>query len=181
MTFLCSDILQINISYELEEHRVIRVSNLYSVVINAPPETVFNYVSDLTRHPEWSGGKLKIEALTLGPLAVGSQYKSYGDVAGQQNRPNELRVTKFESPTLFEFVAKDPGFGEVVNKFKFTPQKGGTLMERTLSMNMNPLKAFAFKLFIRPLIGQPMMDKSFATLKDKLEAENSSVKHNKEK
>jgi len=152
------------------------VSNIYSVVINVPPKTVFNYVSDLTRHPEWSGGKLKIEALTPGPVGIGSAYKSYGEVAGQQNRPNELRVTKFESPTLFEFVAKDPGFGEVINAFKFTPQKGGTLMERTLSMNMNPIMAFAFKLFIRPLIGQPMMDKSFAALKAELEAAGASVK-----
>lgn len=152
------------------------VCNTYRVAINASPETVFNYVSDLTRHPEWSGGKLKIEALTPGPVAVGSQYKSYGEVAGQQNRPNELRVTKLESPTLFEFVAKDPDFGEVVNAFKFTRQKGGTLMERTLSMNMNPLKAFAFKLFIRPLIGQPMMEKSFAALKARLEAVDASVK-----
>ncbi len=157
------------------------VSNVYSVLIKAAPETVFDYVSDLTRHPEWSGGKLKIEALTPGPVAVGSQYKSYGEVAGQQNRPNELRVAKFESPTLFEFVAKDPGFGDVINTFKFTPQKGGTLMERTLSMNMNPVMAFAFKLFIRPLIGQPMMDKAFAALKSRLEATDDSVKNNKEK
>ncbi len=153
-----------------------RVSNLYSVVINAAPEAVFDYVSDLTRHPEWSGGKLKIEALTPGPVGVGSAYKSYGEVAGQQNRPNELRVIKFESPTLFEFVAKDPDFGKVVNAFKFTPQKGDTLMERTLSMNMNPVMAFVFKLFIRPLVGQPMMDKSFAALKAKLEAADASVK-----
>ena len=64
----------------------------------------------------------------------------------------------------------------MINTFKFTPQKGGTLMERTLSMEMNPLKAFAFKLFIRPLIGQPMMDKSFTALKAKLEAADASVK-----
>ena len=151
-----------------------RVSNIYSVVINAAPETVFNYVSALTRHPEWSGGKLKIEALTPEPVGVGSAYKSYGEVAGQQNRPNELRVTKLESPTLFEFVAKDPDFGEVINTFKFTPQKGGTLMERTLSMNMNPVLAFAFKLFIRPLIGQPMMDKAFSMLKSRLEKTNQT-------
>ena len=69
----------------------------------------------------------------------------------------------------------------MINAFKFTPQKGGTLMERTLSMKMNPVMAFAFKLFIRPLISQPMMDKSFAALKAKLEAANASVKHNKER
>jgi uncharacterized protein YndB with AHSA1/START domain len=144
------------------------VSNVYRVVINAAPEKVFAYVSDLTRHPEWSGGKLKIEPLTPGPIAVGSQYKSYGEVAGQKNRPNELRVTHYESPTRFVFTAQDPGFGEVTHEFAFTPQAGGTLMERTISMKMKPVTAFAFKLFIRPLIGKPMMDKAFARLKEKL-------------
>lgn len=145
------------------------VSNIYGVVINAAPEKVFAYVSDLTRHPEWSGGKLRIESLTAGPVAVGSQYKSFGEVAGQQNRPNELRVTQYQPPTHFTFTAQDRDFGEVIHEFRFTPQTGGTLMERTISMKMNPVMAFAFKLFIRPLIGQPMMDKAFARLKEKLE------------
>jgi len=80
-------------------------------------------------------------------------------------------VTHYEPPTRFVFAAQDPDFGEVINDFTFTPQEGGTLMERTLSMKMNPVMAFAFKLFIRPLIGQPMMDKAFARLKEKLEKE----------
>jgi uncharacterized protein YndB with AHSA1/START domain len=145
------------------------VSNTYRVLIQAAPEKVFAYVSDLTRHPEWSGGNLRIESLTPGSIAVGRKYKSFGEVAGQQNRPNELLVTQYESPTQFTFTAQDPNFGEVVNDFKFAPQAGGTLMERTLSMTMKPLMAFAFKLFIRPLIGQPMMDKAFARLKERLE------------
>jgi len=148
---------------------MIPVSNVYRVVINAGPEKVFAYVSDLTRHPEWSGGKLTIEALTAGSVAVGSQYKSFGEVAGQQYRPNELRVTHYEPPTRFTFTAQDRDFGEVTHEFRFTPQADGTLMERTISMKMNPAMAFAFKLFIRPLIGQPMMDKAFARLKEKLE------------
>ena len=146
------------------------VSNVYRVVINAPPEKIFAYVADLTRHPEWSGGKLRIESLTPGPVAVGSQYKSYGEVAGQQNRPNDLKVTQYAPPTRFAFTAQDRDFGEVVNDFKFTHHEGGTLMERTLSMSMNPFMAFAFRLFIRPLIGQPMMDKAFVRLKERLEA-----------
>lgn len=77
------------------------VSNIYNVVINATPEMVFNYVSDLTRHPEWSGGKLKIEALTPGPAGVGSTYKSYGEVAGQQNRLNEIRSDKIRAYSSF--------------------------------------------------------------------------------
>ena len=145
------------------------VTNTHRVVINAQPEAVFAYVSDLTHHPEWSGGRLRIEAVASGPVAVGSQYRSFGDVAGQKDRPNELRVTEYQPPTRFTFVAKDPGFGEVSHEFTFKPQDGGTLMERTVTLAMPPLMAFAFRTFISPLIGKPMMDKSLAALKAKLE------------
>lgn len=62
------------------------VSNVYSVVINAAPETVFNYVSDLTRHPEWSGGKLKIEALTPGPVGIGSSRLEVTDASVKHDK-----------------------------------------------------------------------------------------------
>jgi len=145
------------------------VTNTYRVLIHAQPKTVFDYVSDLTRHPEWSGGQLKIEALTPGPIAVGSQYKSQGEVATEKNRPNELRVTALQSPSRFAFVAKDPGFGDVTHDVTFKPEAGGTLMERTVSMQMSPVNAFMFRVLIRPMIGQPMMDKAFAALKQRLE------------
>jgi uncharacterized protein YndB with AHSA1/START domain len=145
------------------------VTNTYRVMINAQPEAVFTYVSDLTRHPEWSGGRLSIEAIAAGPVAVGSQYRSQGDVAGQKDRPNELRVTEYQPSTRFTFIAKDPGFGDVSHEFTFKPQDGGTLMERTVTLNMPTLMAFAFRTFISPLVGKPMMDKSLAALKTKLE------------
>ncbi len=145
------------------------VTQTYRVVINTPPEKVFAYVSDLTRHPEWSGGRLKIEARSPGPVAVGSQYLSHGDVAGQKDRPNELRVTQLQPPTRFAFVAQDASFGEVSHEFTFAPQEGGTRMERIVTLTMSPVKAFAFRAAIAPLIGRPMMDKALAALKAKLE------------
>ncbi|MGQ0602338.1 MAG: SRPBCC family protein [Anaerolineales bacterium] len=145
------------------------LTNTYRVLINAQPETVFAYVSDLTRHPEWSGGRLKIEAVSSGPIAAGSRYHSHGDVAGQKDRPNELRVTQYQPPTRFAFVATDPDFGEVPHEFAFTPQAGGTLLERTVTVTLPPVRAFAFRTFIQPLIGKPMMDKALAALKAKLE------------
>ena len=145
------------------------ITNTHRVLIKAQPETVFNYVSDLTRHPEWSGGRLKIEPVSAGPVAVGSQYLSHGDVAGQKDRLNELRVTQYQAPTRFAFTAKDPDFGEVSHEFTFKPQDGGTLMERTVTLAMPSVRAFAFRTFIYPLIGKPMMDKAVATLKTKLE------------
>ena len=32
----------------------------HRILVRAPLQRAFDYVSDLTRHPEWSEGKLKI-------------------------------------------------------------------------------------------------------------------------
>src|SRR3954453_20634824 len=90
------------------------VTNVYSVVIRAQPAAVFAYISDLTRHPEWSGGRLKVDARSPGPVAVGAQYVSHGDVPGQKDRPNQLRVTEYQPPSRFAFIAQDPSFGDVL-------------------------------------------------------------------
>lgn len=146
------------------------LTNSYYVSIKAVPEAVFAYVSDLSRHPEWSGAHLTIQELSPGPVAVGKEYLSHGDIPGQKDRPNQLRVTEYQPSTRFAFVAKDPDFGEVPHTFSFTPKADGTLLERTVVVNLAPITAFIFRVFIRPLVGQPQMDKALATLKAKLEA-----------
>ncbi len=144
------------------------ITNTFRVSIKDQPEMVFAYVSDLTRHGEWNSG-LKIEAVTPGPVRVGSQYRTVGEIPGQKERPNELRVTHYQSPTRFAFVAKDPDFKEVTHEFTFNSQAGGTLMERAVTVRLPPLMAFVFRTLIFPLIGKPGMDKSLAALKAKLE------------
>lgn len=145
------------------------VTTTVPVWIETDPTTVFNYVSDLTKHPEWSGGELKIEPLAPGPVTVGSQYRSVGEVATQKDRHNALRVTELQSPSRFTFVANDPDFGDVTHVFTFTPEAGGTRMERTVTMNLPALRTVLFRTVVWPLIGHPMMNKAFATLKTKLE------------
>ena len=145
---------------------VVRVSQ---VLVRAPLQTVFDYVSDLTKHPEWSGGELHIEAVASGPIAVGKEYLSKGEVATQKNRPNQLEVTEYEPPRKFSFVAKDPDFGKVYHVFTFPEQAGGVMVTRTTTLNLNPFVAFIFRLAIYPLIGGPAMQRAFARLKTKLE------------
>jgi uncharacterized protein YndB with AHSA1/START domain len=142
------------------------VVNTTRVLLNAKPETVFAYVSDLTHHPEWSGGPLKIESLTPGPIGVGSKYHSSG---GEQERPNDLRVTHYEPPTRFAFIATDPTFGDVLHEFAFKAQDRGTLMERTVTGEMSLMTSILFRTLIYPRIGKPLMDKAMAKLKAKWE------------
>ncbi len=42
-------------------------------------------------------------------------------------------------------------------------------MERTVTLTLAPLIAFAFRTVIQPLVGKPLMDKGLAALKTKLE------------
>ncbi len=135
------------------------------VLLHAPPEEVFAYVSDLMRHPEWSGGPLKIERVSSGPIAVGSEYRSLG---GEKERLNELRVTRYEPPARFTFVAKDPR-ADITHEFTFRPQAAGTLMERAVTATMPPLAAFMFRYVLYPRRGKPLMDKALAALKAKFE------------
>src|SRR5215207_3461276 len=106
------------------------VVRTHQVLAHAPLQSTFDYVSDLTRHPEWSGGELKIKAVTPGPVAVGKEYVSHGEVAVQKNRPNTVQITEYESPHRFGFVANDPDFGNVSHVFTFTAQDGGVLIKR---------------------------------------------------
>lgn len=148
---------------------MVTVIRSHQVLVNAPLQTVVDYVSDLTRHPEWSGGRLKMKAIAPGPVAVGKEYISHGDVAAQKDRPNTVQVTRHESPHRFAFVSKDPDFGKVPHEFTFAEQTGGVLITRTMTVSLNPFVAFAFRFFIYPLVGSPSMEKSFARLKAKLE------------
>lgn len=141
------------------------------VLVRAPLQSTFDYVSDLSRHPEWSGG-LKIEAVTAGPIAIGKEYASRGEVAVQKDRPNTVRVLHYEPPHKFGFIAKDPDFGKVSHEFTFTAQNGDVLIKRTMTVSLNPIVAFMFRFFIYPLIGNPSMKKSLAALKMKLEENN---------
>ena len=140
----------------------------HQALVHAPLQTAFDYVSDLTRHPEWSGGQLKIEAVTSGPIAVGKEYRSRGEVAVQKNRPNTVRISEYEPPHKFEFVAKDPDFGNVSHQFTFAERDAGTLITRNMTVSLPPIMAFLFRFFIYPLVGRTSMNKSMAALQKKL-------------
>lgn len=143
----------------------------HQVLVRAPQQTVFDYVSDLARHPEWNGG-LKIEAVSPGPVQVGKEYVSHGAVATQKNRPNTVQITELASPRIFGFVSHDPNFGKVFHVFNFTEQDRGVLVTRTMTLSLRPLLAVLFRLLIYPLIGRRAMHRSMAALKRKLEEQS---------
>ncbi len=138
----------------------------FRVHINAKPEDVFPYVSDLTQHGEWNES-LRVEAASDGPAAVGSQYHSTGRMMGKEVQ-NEVRITELDSPTRLSFVSND-GKNDFLQEFTLQPMNGGTSLERRVTFEMNPLMKLMFKAVIGPLVATPSMTKSLKALKGKLE------------
>ena len=149
------------------------VIKINQVLVQAPLESTFEYVSDFSCHPEWNG-RLKVEPVTPGPIEVDKEYISHGEVATKKNRQNTVQVSQYEPPHIFGFVAKDLDFGDVFHVFTLSEQNGDVLIVRTMTVTLNPIMAVLFNTFIYPMVGGPSMKKSMAALKRKLE-ENARV------
>ncbi len=92
--------------------------------VNAPSDTVWNAISDLTRHVEWTP-KLTIEAADGGELAVGRKFTSAPPKA---KGPDQLTVTGLEHNASITYRSEPPG--NLVFEFTMTvqPQDEGTLL-----------------------------------------------------
>lgn len=122
-----------------------------TVFINRKPEEVFAYVSDLPRHKEWAADTVDPVPVGDGPVGVGKRYVSnnhfrMGDVR------DELEVDVYDSPRRFGFIATAPNY-DVQHEFILTPQRGGTSVERVITVARAP---FWFKLIL------PIADLAFA-------------------
>src|SRR5690349_16520047 len=112
-------------------------------LISAPIQSIFDSISDLTRHPEWSGGNLKIEAVTPGAIAIGKEFLSRGDVGTvQKGRGNTVKVTEYAPPHRFSFISNDPDFGNVQHVFTLTQEGASVRLRREMTLTLNPLVAF---------------------------------------
>src|SRR5258706_532802 len=98
------------------------IIHITQILINAPLQTIFDYITNLTKHPEWNNGKLKIETIGSSPITIGKEYLSKDEITIQKNRPNQLQITKYEPPRKFGFTAKNPDFGKVFHVFTFNEQ-----------------------------------------------------------
>ena len=71
-------------------------------------------------------------------------------------------------------MAQNPDFKDIVHEFKISPQGDGSLVERTVTVQMTPFMEFLWHWVIWPLINRPENNRSMAALKAKLE---NATKH----
>jgi uncharacterized protein YndB with AHSA1/START domain len=137
-----------------------------SVDIQASPETVFAYISDLTRHPEWASDPVKIAAITTGPVGIGSRYRSEAQSHGITFKA-ELTVTEYDPPRRFGFSGSDTT-GNFLHEFALTPQQNGTHLQRKITFDATFLQWLTFLIVLYP-IRIPSAKLTLQLLKQRLE------------
>lgn len=142
----------------------------YTVQINAAPEKVFAHIAEFTNHGSWYEYPWRVEQVSPGAMAVGSQFRSIADDPFGKQNPNDITVTEYQSPTRFCFKCRDPRFPvPTEHEFTLTPQAGGTLLERKFTSQSPFPLSLLIPLVIEPFQGRPAMLRAMNRIKAKVE------------
>ena len=77
-----------------------------SMTVNASPEKAFEYLADLTKHPEWAAHNLEVQsAAAASPAAVGSSVNTVGHMMGTHRAT--VKLTELRSPERIAYEAED--------------------------------------------------------------------------
>ena len=139
----------------------------FSIFIKAPPEGVFPLVGDLLRHPDWATDKMKMEAISSGPIGAGIQYRSTTHFKGMVIVA-DIQVIEYQHPTRFAFKVNDRT-GRYRHEFMLHAQNDGTLVERSITNERTDLLTKILTMIIMPILIIPESQKALQLLKGKVE------------
>ena len=155
------------------------------VVIVAPPQRVFDYLADMTRHGEWNPEPdFQVTARPDAPLRVGSVYRR--ERTGEMQGPLILRggmgesrvtvvkttaITTYQPHTALVFVTRNSYNGLLHSaetlSFTFRPQPDGTpesAPEGTMVTMVSEVEAMVPSAFIGPVYAIRMVRAAFQRL-----------------
>jgi hypothetical protein len=95
--------------------------------IEAPPQALYDLVSDVTRTPEYSNEVVRCTWIggATGP-AVGARFKAINKAGRGPKWPNKPIVTAADSGNQFAFARTEPFAGTVEWCYSFVPEGTGT-------------------------------------------------------
>jgi uncharacterized protein YndB with AHSA1/START domain len=139
----------------------------FSTTIQRPPDVVFDYLADVSRHAEWSPKPFHVDRAP-GRVEVGDTFSSIGTMPYDKNHRNDVTVSECTAPTRLVLDAVDRG-EHFVNTFHLEQEGTGTRLVRTLD---SPKPSFPVSL-VFPLIMlvfiRPDVERGLRALKATLE------------
>ena len=99
---------------------------LVSQLINAPIDAVWPWVSDITKHSQWSPKPFSVELVSGQNGAVGSKYRSTGFIPpAEKDHKNDVEITEVVPNSKIVFTSHDRN-GFFTNTFTLETVSGGT-------------------------------------------------------
>ena len=133
--------------------------------INASPDEVFDYVSDLEKHGEWGAHDNSVTRRDDSPIAVGKVYDSLGHQFGTQ----KAVVTVIDYTPGKRFGYESTGkIGVVRHAFDLAPSGDGTHVTKTMDI----VKPSFVTTLMKPMIARkapPGLEEDLRRIKAKLE------------
>ena len=100
-----------------------------SIVVNAPADKVFAYVSDMMKLPEWGGFDNVVRQTSEGEVGLGSTYECDGKQFGRHT--DKVTVTEYVPGKRFVVDVKGDT-GETRNTFALEEQGSSTRVTKIL-------------------------------------------------
>lgn len=98
--------------------------NQVSIDLAAPPEKVFHYLADFTRHGEWSMSVTKLEKITPGPIKVGTEFVSHETIPIEFDSYAQIKA--LDEPARIAWESTDHKVFRTNWEFEISPVTGGT-------------------------------------------------------
>lgn len=107
--------------------------------IDAPPERVFEFFSDVAAAPERIDGITSVEVLTDGPVGVGTRFRESRVMFGKEHTET-LEFVAFDPPRSYGVDCESSGV-LFVSRFTFEPDGAGTRVTMDMRSKSLTLKA----------------------------------------
>lgn len=138
-----------------------------AIDIAAPVETVYEYLADFSRHPEWSTGVEELVPVEKGPVAVGTELKATEKVPARFT--SYTRITALEPGRRIAWESGDGRNMKVKWAFELSPQDGSTHLVQRAYVEPTSLAGKIFLAVIRKRHIPKENAQSLAQIKSKLE------------
>jgi carbon monoxide dehydrogenase subunit G len=143
-----------------------------TVTVAAPPETVFPWLLEADKVPQWMTGLEVYEPLAPGPLQVGSRIRQHLAVSGQQLK-FELEIVELAPPARAVLRFEGSGF-KAANEYAVAAAPGGAAVTWVISGDTTSFKAKLIAPMVQAKL-QEKLDGDLARLRALLEGEAAAA------
>lgn len=133
--------------------------------INAPADKVFEYVADLTRHPEWAKYPLTIAKTSEGPVGAGSTFQSEGKQFGTHK--DSVRIVEYDPPRRVSYEAVGDA-GSVRHFFAVEESGGATTLRKGVEF-VKPAMLTKIFMPVVKMVAPKTMVAELARIKSRIE------------